>query len=400
MIQPPMDASELDRLENKKAADRLEQKEIIERILASVAGPRRRDLIRLLDETQGAVTDGMIVEKVYGFGPAYAYNPAIIRRLVSDARTLLEVFWDEDITLSNWTCAIPPSDGGGYRMDWSRRTRGTSATETFWGAHLDAGCRIIVVANELLFYTDREGKFVARFTDMNEEGQSQSAQVKALYEEHREIFDLPFAEFSRMRAMRVYMLAGEVSAREDIRDWFMEQGIRVRHRISSNMAATEVDKTSPILLGNPRINRLIATQLGRAKHLRFQMHPDETGIELKGLTQEEIERITRDFPAKVLGDRIRLIDDQDGDVFAVITRLPSRNGGGPVTIIGSEYTRAVAGAAMALTNERLLQLMLHGVWPDNTAAPSSFQLVVVVRGGSQACGTCGGLPEVIAIERY
>jgi hypothetical protein len=70
-----------------------------------------------------------------------------------------------------------------------------------------------------------------------------------------------------------------------------------------------------------------------------------------------------------------LRDQPQGYVFVVVTRLPNPSGEGTVTIIYSDYTRALGQVARTLTDDQRLS---ETGWPSGKPAPASFQALFVV----------------------
>lgn len=358
---------------------------------------QRKSLLRALNSHKGElVSVDAIVREVY---KQQHTDPGAVRKLVQHVKAGVAEYWSARTTDGGWRCEVAPSDGGGYRLIWKHLSSGGRATLWFWKDHLDSGQRVILIANELLFYGDRAQNFVLRFLDLNEEGKSQKSLVAALYNQHPEIAKIRYLRRDDIRAMRVYMLMGEVVAREVIGNWFAEEGIRVRNRLSCRMDDDEIEYTSPIMLGNARINKFIDARFRGAPHLKMRMVENTLGIEL-ALDREILDEIGNRFNVVTDDGKSRLADDQDGDVYALVTRMPNPVGGkGSITMITSEYTRAIAKTARLLTDDQAYETLIQDVWSPESQ-PATFQLALIVRNGSQSSGTSGEAPQLVWAQRY
>ena len=377
---------------------------IVERIcdlMLAAKAKKRAQLLKLLFD-ESSVTDELITERIYGKAARFAYMADTVRRLVADTRKEVARYGNEEGAEDECICSVANSDGTSWKLTWEKRNKTERATMTFWKAHLCHNQRLLVVSNQLLFFVDRHGRMVVRVMDMNDDSSDEMRLVNLFFQEHQEFTALPFVTEERMRPMRIYRLDGEVTGVTAIREWFRGLGYDVKERLSHRVDMRELGKSSPILLGNPRINPLMDDQFKRAPFLKYRMDRKHFGIELSGVASDTVRAISERFPGRVKETQagIRLIDQENGDAFGLTTRVPNPYSDGCVTMLGTEYAKVTGKTTQTLTNNARLSKLLEGTWNAGEETPSAFQLLVVSRNGSQADGNSGKPPELVAAERY
>jgi hypothetical protein len=205
-------------------------------------------------------------------------------------------------------------------------------------------------------------------------------------------------------ATHLYLLTGEIEARDYIDDWFLDvASVKISKGVSRSIVSSQhsdIDESSPILLGNTRTNHLMKEMLrNESERLQFRVDPDRFGlVEVHNAKTHEAQRLRLRYPGNILreGEPLVLCDQPLGVVFAIVTRLPHPSGEGAVTLICSDYTRALGQVARMLTKDEWLSEALKQIdWPLDQSAPPFFEGLLAVH---LARGETAKKPHLLAIR--
>jgi hypothetical protein len=348
--------------------------------------PKRRAILDYLfharDDAAGSSERG-IAEHALDVEPGAAFNPTGVREQCKELRRRLDRFAESAAgQAQKWRCTLPNAvRGEGYRLRFEDRTAPRRATEAFWHAHLfgKPALETVVVLTEPLFYRDVAANVVLRFWDINRDETSRADALAALAQQH------PFVlEYFRegLFPSYLYLLSGEVGARDQIADWFDAHGHPRPTTWKSRQLPGGIEGKSPILLGKPSVNRYMQTVFDAptAQHLGMR-HDQRLGCtRLAAVTPAE-EAVLRRHGARVTraGEACLLDDDPQSEVYGVVTRIPNPYRRGVVTMLSAYNTRAVEQMAAVLTDDERLRVVFEqaGLSPTDPV-PESMQWLFVV----------------------
>jgi len=354
-----------------------EQKALVERMLASAAFRRTRELPGLLrflldNRDRLLMAKDIQVEHFRGQVDSPRFNPGHARERANKLRECLAGYQAEkpEETL---LCELPNADDiGGYQLRFRRITEPVSACRRFWAAHLESGKEIVAVADPLLFFAEKEKMF--RFMDTNIEGTSRKAalaELKKLHaKEHRDTL-IPG---------HFYIDVGSVIASDLIREFFRSSGVAVP-LLLDKQASVRWLKASPVVIGNARTNAAVRSIFGSAAAESFAYRLDEAkfaSIHVRNPNNKETDAL------KSIGAKM----DADGNfetpsaelTIGIVTRMPNPRGAGVITFIASDGTFTVKQMAAALTDESQLRAIFTQTgWRLDRPVPQSFEMMFLVR---------------------
>jgi hypothetical protein len=319
------------------------------------------------------------------------YDEGAVGERCLDLRNALREYAESGAgQVQTWRCELPPAvPSEGYRLRFVNRVAAPGATGSFWQAHLSPPRDVLIIYNEPLFYRDEEENTVIRYLDINHD-QTQTDRELALNELKAK---RPNAHKKKLHPSYLYLLSGEVAARDCIEHWFdAVAGVRAEGRIGRRVTSPEIGRSSPVLLGNLRTNSFMRNILESAscEHLDYRLDQEGFGtVTIRNPGEQE-----RKVLPKQDGDRGRTAGqgssllltgapEANRDVFGVVTRIPNPyDNEGAVTIISSDHTRAVEQIAHMLTDEHRLSVAIaQAGWAADELPPACFQCLFAVRLG-------------------
>jgi hypothetical protein len=310
--------------------------------------------------------------------------------------------------VQTWRCELPPAvPSEGYRLRFINRTAAPGAAGAFWQAHLSPARNVLIVYNEPLFYRDDAGHSVTRYLDINHD-QTQTNREIALQELRTR---RPDAYKQDLHPSYLYLLSGEIAARDCIEEWFESvAGIKAQGKIVRRITSPDIAQSSPILLGNLRTNSFMRNILDstHCEHLGYRLSPDGFGVvAVRDATAREKEVLDGQESKGVRrgkGEELLLESslEANGDVFGVVTRIPNPyDNEGAATIISSDHTRAVEQIAHTLTSEhRLGNVQVQIGEPADAGMSACFQYLFSVRLGPVNMDTEAKPAVLLAARSY
>jgi hypothetical protein len=170
---------------------------------------------------------------------------------------------------------------------------------------------------------------------------------------------------------------------------------------SRHLNIRQIAHVAPVVVGNTRTNHLMRRTLENCQYFAFRVVTEERShVEIRSATEHEeliirglpdhkrieLDQVKRSF-CGILGaseqneerPSFRLLDDPDGEVFVVVTRVPNPYwSGNPVTLIMSDYSPAFEAIGRLLSNDTALGSVLRQTgWSH--PLPKTFQLVFSVK---------------------
>jgi hypothetical protein len=307
------------------------------------------------------------------------YSEETVRQHCTALRKALDKYTNShEAQRQRWHFTLPPgSKEEGYRLRIVDKTRAPGTAGAFWQSHLSPARDIFVVCNEPLFFRDYRTELVLRYLDVNQDESHPEQAIAELQKLHHD------EHTPEMHPSQLYLLSGEVAARDYIQEWFLNHGVKVRMAISRNTDQKTIAGSSPILLGNPRINRHMRRILEIDEpHFRYRTHPKTAGlIEIENPTDDE-RPILREHNVRADDGHWYLRDDSTKRVFCVISRIPNPWEDGVVTMIACEWSRATEEIARMLTSEeRMNQSFKQPKAPKDAdeRLPQYFQAIFAIR---------------------
>jgi hypothetical protein len=383
-----------------------EHKALIERILRSPRFAKSEDgkkLLRILFSMRELTTgldQDVLSLKMYGWDEAGVDK---IGRACQEVRTRLREYMSSEQGMGEkWCCDFPPgSPKAGHRLDiFINPRRAPSSTEVFWSGHIGAEGKVSVIYDAPIFYIDENEHFAFRYFDINSQHDAEA--LMALKEMHNERYE------PTLRVERFYLALGEVEARDRVAEWFSRfTDIIVDTYIGARMSVNDLGGCSPILIGSTHRNPLITQVLGRrsSRHLGFDYRIgtdiDRTlgRAKIRDVTSDEISRLPEGTFAVNGADCIVLDNLIEGYVFGLVTRLPNPFGsGGGITIINSDYARAIHELAKAVTSDEPCSELIQEVIGDDGQLAVSFEALYLVDLGQNKAAP--GRAQLIACRRY
>jgi hypothetical protein len=339
------------------------------------------------------------------------YDEGAVGERCLDLRNALREYAESGTgQVQTWRCELPPAvPSEGYRLRFVNQVAAPGATGVFWQAHLSPPRDVLIVYNEPLFYRDEAEHTVVRYLDINHD-QTQTDRERALSELKAK---RPKAPKEKLHPSYLYLLSGEVAARDCIVQWFdTVAGVRAKGRIGRRVTSPEIAQSSPVLLGNLRTNSFMRNILESAscEHLDYRLDPEGFGtIAIRNPGEQEKEALQKQGEGRKSGGETRggglLLKgatEANRDVFGVVTRIPNPyDNEGAVTIISSDHTRAVEQIAHLLTDEhRFSSAIAQAGWPADEPPPACFQCLFAVRLGPVNMDTEAKPAVLIATRSY
>ncbi len=337
------------------------------------------------------------------------YDEGAVGERCLDLRQALKEYAESGAgQVQTWRCDLPPAvPSEGYRLRFVNRVAAPGTTGAFWQAHLSPARDILIVYNEPLFYRDDVEQTVTRYLDINHD-QTQTDREVALNELKAK---RPKVHKPKLHPSYLYLLSGEVAARDCIQNWFeIVAGVKAQARIGRRVTSPEIAQSSPVLLGNLRTNSFMRNILESSygEHLDYRVDPEGFGkITIRKVREQEKEVLGRHCKScirETQGENLLLesASEANRDVFGIVTRIPNPyDNEGAVTIISSDHTRAVEQIAHMLTSEnRLSGANAQANWPADEPMPACFQCLFAVRLGPVNMDTEAKPAVLLAMRSY
>jgi hypothetical protein len=269
---------------------------------------------------------------------------------------------------SKWLIKLPDGERRhGYHLDIKRREDAQSVTRNFWAAHRDSGKDIRIVYTEYLFFLSRADLLVFRYYDVNDQTSPEAA-LADLENRHKDAFDSFTKRGKKLQHKTPYVSWGEITARDIIVNWFSEhQAIKVEAVIPAHIPKEkqqELWTQSLILLGAGPGNLFITRGLKPFPQLDFSVDiPSSSNGDRGGRvivknkpSDEELQSWKESNKFKVTRTKLGCVLEyypENKWALVILTRIPNINIDPPIpiTIINSDYSRAVFQVASFLTNE-------------------------------------------------
>ena len=273
------------------------------------------------------------------------------------------------VTLPN---AIPRR---GYQLQIKKTDDSLSPTLSFWQTHVKANRDVCVVYIEQLFYQSWRNRSTFRYYDCNEEHPELA--LAELKKKH------PEAYTDELNAAYPFVACGEIAARDGIADWFAEHSmVKVKGAVSRRCNEKDIWNDSLILLGAG--NRIITVVLEPCPHLDIWLKKSWENIDgrpsgvvvVKNTSEDELRRFARFNPVRTASECALHFSPEQGTVLAIVTRVPNPYANSAVTIINTDFGRAVEQVAQLLTDE---ERMGSKEWPKlGPSMPDSFQVLYAI----------------------
>jgi hypothetical protein len=339
-----------------------------------------------------------------------------------------------DIANDGWkekyVFSLPPQRrGGGYRIVATINPKWyMPPIYAFWSAHLQRE-ETVAVTNEPVVFRDDKKKIIIRYADVNS-----ANPVAALAKLQKKRPEDQWID--AQNPSYLFAFAGEIGAVDAVREWCAEEGHKVR-RVVRNRVSDDEEKGSLLLLGNNRTSRIVRQALSTEKiaKLPYSARVEETVggrsyIEVRNPTEPEKQAIRKKADKKfsissnsmrflkgqlvsmeIEPDRVewpgqteeddeetwRLMDKPGLVAFGIVCRYRGQHGN-PVTVVASDYSRAIEAITVALTDEQWLEEVLKDIgWNTGRPVPETFQWLVSVTLGDdvKADMKVKGLPTFI-----
>jgi hypothetical protein len=332
------------------------------------------------------------------------YDEGAVGERCLDLRTALKQYAESrQGVVQKWRCELPPaSPSEGYKLRFINQASASGATGAFWQAHLSPARDVLVVYNEPLFYRHKQTRTITRHIDINNDHThtDTDAVLTELQSKRPEFYrDETHPSF-------LYLLSGEIAARDYIQEWFAANaGVKALGRIGRRTTSREIAESSPVLLGNLRTNTFMRTLLEspHCENLAYALHPSQLGtIMIRNPTPDELTR-TGNHKDRMIEDGVLFLNTDwqaNQDVFGVVTRLPNPyQGEGAITMVTSDYSRAVEEIAHVLTDEQRFAPMAAQLgW--SSVLPACFQCLFEVRLGPVNIDTEARPAKLVVARSY
>lgn len=388
--------------QQKRQLEHHQQRELIEVIssserFASVCSDPRKSK-RVLHylfrcHTEGRSINGReIAEQVLGIDVRPGIDVSGGRDQCKQVRDALRAYDLEHKDKEGWHVTLPSADAkNGYRLIFKKHGV-FSSTEAFWHAHYNPEREVFVVCNEPVFFRESKSTRIFRYPDVNTWIPDRDAALAVLKAGHSEA-----PHDDDIDAAYQYLYTGEILAADLIQSWFRNFAETNTPRlISRDLRDEQIRHSSPVLLGNSRVNRFIyeamTTEEGQA--LSYQSPRNRFGVTLvRDLKAHHKEQKIIDAVEGICyeGDDAILVDEPHGDVYVLVTRFPNPyDGDWPITIISCDYTRALEQVALTLTDDHLLEKSFAAThWPEGRPVADTFQAIYAVRLGRSNIDAAG-----------
>jgi len=372
--------------------------------------PLRTQLLSYLFERihkpQG-ISRRVLAEEVF---KSARYDEGAVGERCLDLRNALKDYGESGTgQVQKWRCELPaavPSEG--YRLRFINQVAAPGATGAFWQAHLSPARNILIIHNEPLFYRDASVETITRYIDINLDHAQMTREIALEALRSRR----PAEYREELYPSYLYLLSGEVAARDYIAEWFEAvAGVKTQSRIARRLSSPEIAQSSPVLLGNLRTNSFIRSFLesSHCQHLDYVLAPQKQFgvIEIRNVNAQEEQliggqnlRSSRSNHGNSL--LLKSSFEANEDVYGIVTRIPNPyDEEGAVTIISSDSTRAVEQIAHTLTSEhRLSAVSIQTGWHNEGPKPTCFQCIFAVRLGPVNMDTEGRPAVFLAMRTY
>ncbi len=337
------------------------------------------------------------------------YDEGAVGERCLDLRNALKDYGESGTgQVQKWRCELPaavPQEG--YRLRFVNQVAAPGTTGAFWQAHLSPARNILIVHNEPLFYRDASKQTITRYVDINLDHAQMTREIALEALKSRR----PAEYKEELYPSYLYLLSGEVAARDYIAEWFEAvAGVKTQSRITRRLASPEIAQSSPVLLGNLRTNSFIRSFLesSHCQHLDYVVAPQKQFgvIAIRNVSSEEKQLLAgqnrRNIRSNGSGLLLESSFEANEDVYGVVTRMPNPyDEEGAVTIISSDSTRAVEQIAHTLTNEhRLSAVSAQSGWQNEDPMPTCFQCIFAVRLGPVNMDTEGRPAVFLTMRAY
>jgi hypothetical protein len=303
-----------------------------------------------------------------------------------------------------WSFTLPARHGG-YHIEAAINSNWRMPpTHAFWYLHL-LEKETVAVTNEPVVFRDDTKKTIIRYADVN--SADPDGALKKLQEKR------PKQQWkSTQNPSYLFAFAGEIGAVDAMREWCAQEKHTVRRVVRKDVR--EPDKAgSLLLLGNSRTSRIVREALKEMVKFPYTARVDETVggrsyIEVQNPTEPEQENIRTLVPGHYsptplqslteqlvsMGleprteslsedDNWKLVDNPGSVVFGIVSRYRAQRGN-PVTVIASDYSRAIESITIALTDDQWLGDVLNSVgWNTGKPVPERFQWLLSVNLGTE-----------------
>lgn len=304
------------------------------------------------------------------------YFDDTVRQSCYDLRKALRAYFAR--VTSDWHIDLPPAiPNSGFQLKITLlKSPAASIGRAFWQPHLDRQTPITVVYVEQLFFQDWKDGHVFRYYDLNSEHPEQA--LAELKQRHRKAFN------SNLHVSYPYVACGEIEARDLITCWFSEHAlIKVGTAVTRRMEDRTIWDSSLILLGSSPSNHLITDVLDSGPHRGFELEErsaangrDCSRVVVKNPSDAEKQRL-RDYLAEggaTDSDWTLEFNPARGKVLAILARVPNPHSDTVVTIINSDFGRAVEQIARLVTDDdRLNRLAKLIDW--KSPLPTHFEIL-------------------------
>lgn len=365
-----------------------EQVAAFDRMIASpfFAGAGQQiELLTYLYENRGKrVKDADIAVGCLGLETLGQKESERIRKLCGRVRRAL--FDYAEVAEGDWRFSLPLTHGGGYQLSVRNVNATMEMDEKFWRAHLAPSRPIMLIYDEPLFYRDKEEGTVIRVPQM-ESGAGSAAVSEAAAELERRFR----AEGAKpLEPCHLYMLSGEMGARDHIARWFEDNyATRVENKVSRVMLnISDFASYSPVIVGNVRTNKILREVTELHQYKRFGYFAGVNGwreVVIREFTERERDAVLERFNGKIEGNNIVLHDDATTGnvVFCIVTRLPNPyDKSSCVTILSASHTKVLETVANTLTNGQLLaEVFVNACFDPDKPFPRYFEGLFSIRLG-------------------
>ena len=293
----------------------------------------------------------------------------------------------------------------GYRLQLSERP-----TITFWKAHQGKYSPLMIYTEPIFFYDIKTGSYL-RFLDVNPPVDDRDAAIEALVKAHGAELRMHYPGESlkeRLRPTHIYVGMGEMDAMESLQGWFSGHGSPKLRRIASDAAERIEILGSPILFGGRNTNGLMDAYLGaqEASCFEYKLHPTSLKcVSIHKITAEERRELSGKYDITDeggewfrVGNNITL--DQTRDRLVILYRMRVPGSQRLATMLASEATLGIRQVAIAITEDKKIQKMIHSLMDQNGALPDTFEALFSVKIAPTKRQHEAGDAELIAVRKH
>ena len=252
-----------------------------------------------------------------------------------------------------WSLHLPdaiPSQG--YQLSVISRRPDKGETFVFWGDHLSGERDVTVVYSEHLFFQSWNDRYSIAFYDCNEEHPTLALeQLKRLH---------PDAYSADLNVAFPFVSAGEIEARDLVVDWFARNAmVKVKSAVTRRRNDKELWNDSLICFGCSSGHRVIAEVLESNPNLDISLTEPWVVLDgkpsgqvvVKNPSEEEISRFAPFNPIVKEAECRLHFSPERGSVLVIVTRVPNPHSQSMVTIINTDFGRAIDQVVALLTDE-------------------------------------------------